>query len=444
LTGLVATTNYYFRFYATNASGEAWAPIATTFSTVTLNPADFGSRMKITFAGYNRGESLGNFPALVCLSTNLPGFSYRGFASPTGGDLRFTDAGGAALAPHEIDEWNTNGTSFVWVSVPQLSAPTDAIWAYWGNPGATNLPPTSTNGAVWLPKYEVVYHLKESGFPYADSTRQHPALSGTTPVSTSGEVGRACQFNGTSQYLDAGVINLGSQFTLSAWVNLPPNATNIQTVWANQQGGYGKPGFAMFVNLYNTANKDFRFGSGDGVNGQEVGSGAGSVSFGQWHLLSAAVDQGHSTVQFFVDGNGLGSGAIVGDFPINQDVNLGRFTNANFYLNGTMDEARIQAGVCSSNWIWASYMTVAANSSLANYSSVTQSPPLLSLTAAPAGFTASWPPNGVGFELFGATNLVSPVFWTLVPNAPVLTNGHWEVAIPVDTNNAARFYRLQF
>ncbi len=71
------------------------------------DPQSFGSRMKITFAGYNRGESLSSIPLLVKLSPSTPGFSYRQFASATGNDLRFTDAGGRAALFHEIEEWNS-------------------------------------------------------------------------------------------------------------------------------------------------------------------------------------------------------------------------------------------------------------------------------------------------------------------------------------------------
>src|SRR5208337_390192 len=205
--------------------------------------------VKLTFAGYNRPETLTNFPILVSLSTNLPGFSYRQFASPSGGDLRFADASGVRSIPSEIDEWNTNGVSSIWVSVPQLSGPGDCIWAYWGNPVATNPPVTSTNGAVWTSAFYAVYHLKESGFPYLDSTQEHPALSGVAPSSIPGQIGRGCAFTGL-QYLDVGVINLGDAFTLSAWVNIAPTAFDIQTIWANQKGGYGSAGFAWFVNTY--------------------------------------------------------------------------------------------------------------------------------------------------------------------------------------------------
>src|SRR5205807_5686385 len=121
ITNPAPQTNYFFRFYATNASGEAWAPASAQFSTAALNPPDFNFRMKLAFTGYNRSETLFNFPMLVSLSTNLPGFSYAQFASQTASDLRFTDSSGLVLIPHEIDEWNTNGLSSVWVNVPVLS-----------------------------------------------------------------------------------------------------------------------------------------------------------------------------------------------------------------------------------------------------------------------------------------------------------------------------------
>ncbi|HXU78343.1 MAG TPA: hypothetical protein VN794_17345, partial [Methylomirabilota bacterium] len=103
LGNLAQNTNYFFRFYASNSIGEAWAPSSGQFSTVTLNPSAFAYRMKIRFTGYDRGEPLQNFPCLINLGTNLPGFSYQQFASPTGSDLRITDSGGLVPILHEID-----------------------------------------------------------------------------------------------------------------------------------------------------------------------------------------------------------------------------------------------------------------------------------------------------------------------------------------------------
>ncbi len=47
------------------------------------------------------------------------------------------DANGTLLA-HEIESWNESGTSYVWVSVPQIDASsgTDYIWMYYGNAAA--------------------------------------------------------------------------------------------------------------------------------------------------------------------------------------------------------------------------------------------------------------------------------------------------------------------
>jgi len=67
LTNLVSQTNYSFRFYATNANGEAWAPSSGGFSTATLVPSDYGSRMKIGFTGYTKPDDK-ILPAAVRLS----------------------------------------------------------------------------------------------------------------------------------------------------------------------------------------------------------------------------------------------------------------------------------------------------------------------------------------------------------------------------------------
>jgi hypothetical protein len=111
-------------------------------------------------------------------------------------------------------------------------------------------------------------------------------------------------------------------------------------------------------------------------------------------------------------------------------------------LKGVLDEARIESGVCSSNWIWASWATVASNTNLQNYSSVTQQPPALTIGIGGGNGTYfSWPGSGVGFLLYQATNLVPPVAWTLATNQPMLISNQWQSVLPVGGN--AGFFRLQ-
>jgi formylmethanofuran dehydrogenase subunit A len=54
----------------------------------------------------------------------------------------------------------------------------------------------------------------------------------------------------------------------------------------------------------------------------------------------------------------------------------------------------------------------------------------------------SWPASGVGFALYSATNLITPVVWNLVTNPAALVNNQWQILLPLD-DSAARFYRLQ-
>jgi hypothetical protein len=445
LSSLSPGTNYFYRFYAQTLNTNAWAPASSAFSTVTINPAAYGSSMKVFFSGYAKGETLTNFPGLVNLSTKLSGFSYDQFASPSGGDLRFADESGITPLPYEIDQWNTNGVSSVWVNVPLLSTSNDFVWAYWGNPLATNPPAYTTNGATW-PNYDLVWHLEQSGFPYADSTLNDPALDGVAPAQTAGIVGEGQQFNGSSTFLDAGPVNLNSAFTLSAWVNMSFGAYSCQDIWANQPGGFGSAGFSLFVNKYNTTNGAVLLDTGDGSNGSEISTTTNLVTTGKWHLVTAAVNRSAATAAFYVDGTPepivSGGPGLVSDFVNNANLNFGRFTNSALYFTGAMDEARIYGGIEDSNWVWASWATVAANSALESYSTVSRSAPSLSVSLTGGSPSFVWPASGVGYSLYTATNLTPPISWVPCDSQPVWTNNQWQISLPPD-NAAVRFYRLQ-
>ena len=108
-------TNTYYCAVTNDFSGGV--PTDSSTGTVigivapSLNPVSYSSKLKISFCGYNRTETLQDFPVLVELSsTNVSGFSYSQFASPTGADLRFTDSTGTNEIPYEIDEWNPSGS----------------------------------------------------------------------------------------------------------------------------------------------------------------------------------------------------------------------------------------------------------------------------------------------------------------------------------------------
>ena len=336
-------------------------------------------RMPIIFSGYTNSVGVTNFPVLVRLSTNLPGFTYTQFVSPgDGADLRFASPSGRQL-PFQIEQWNPAGESQIWVQVPSITSPTDYITAYWGNAANSAMPPSNTNGAVWTTpsgtnNFLLVYHLNQSGFPFADSTLQYPATSGVAPVSTAGIIGRGCAFNGTSQFLDAGLVNLGKTFTVSAWINIAPAATSEQTLWCNKQGGWNTAGFDFYVDSYQTSDGKVYFDTADGTGGNvSARTAANAVSFGQWHLLTGTLDGVNGAVHVYVDGvdQTINTGVDTA-FQVTNYVRCGALltgipgATGGLPFNGSMDEARIESGVRSPAWVWANWATV-AGSAFATY-----------------------------------------------------------------------------
>ncbi|HEV2329134.1 MAG TPA: DUF2341 domain-containing protein [Verrucomicrobiae bacterium] len=417
---LLGTNSYYCTITNIYSAGTPLVSSTATVVGVTgiaaVNPANYNSHLKITFSGYTNSETLQYFPALVRLSTNLTGFSYGQFLTPNGTDLRFADSTGTNQLAYEVDQWDdSNGISSFWVQVPALSGGTNnAIYAYWGNPNDTTPPAYTTNGAVWepaaflgLPGYDVVYHLKESAFPFVDSTTNYPALGGNAPAPVQGIVGYGERFAG-GNYLDAGTVNLGNQFTESAWVNLAPTASNIQGIWDNGPGGYSTAEADLFINDYNTADGAVLFGT----DNNQPETATGLVLPGAWHLVTAAINRANGSIQFYVDGNpeavsGSGSPGVSTDFPTNNDMDLGRFTAGAFPFTGVMDEARIYGGIEDSNWVSAEYNTIANNSTFSTYSTVASTITLpITLTIRTVGNQAilTWP----GGTLQSASNLNGP------------------------------------
>ena len=88
--------------------------------------------MKIRTQGYKVPGTLSDFPVMVTLSNNIggSGFSYAGFRSPNAYDLRFAESNAVATIPYEIEQWDTNGVSEVWVRVPVVEDTNSFFWAY--------------------------------------------------------------------------------------------------------------------------------------------------------------------------------------------------------------------------------------------------------------------------------------------------------------------------
>lgn len=239
-----------------------------------------------------------------------------------------------------------------------------------GNVTTTFVPLNSTPQAA-SSDFELVWHLNQTDFPFTDSTLQSPGLPGAGTAPASGVAGPGVAFSGAT-YLSAGTVNLSNSFTVSAWINVATNAINIQTVFASKPGAGTANGFAFNVDDFNTTDGALRFITGNGSSTAAITSAPGTVGFGQWHLVTAAVDTLVNTARIYVDGVEVTQGAnsILPDFSRTNTVLLGKAADSSWFFHGAMDEARIQAGAQSSSWIWACWATVAADSGFAAYASV--------------------------------------------------------------------------
>ncbi len=82
-----------------------------------------------TVAGYDANkETLTDFPVLVRISpVTITGFQYSQMVdSSTGSDLCFIDTLGNG-PPFEIDTWDPQGTSLVWVKLPSMAQGTQFV-----------------------------------------------------------------------------------------------------------------------------------------------------------------------------------------------------------------------------------------------------------------------------------------------------------------------------
>ena len=99
---------------------SAWAAAAIAIPAF-AQPEGYAKVSTIAVQGYSVNVAHADFPVLVRLSSGtggIEGFSYDDFKGVNGSDLVFTSEDGETVYPHEIDTWNTQGESLVWVKLP--------------------------------------------------------------------------------------------------------------------------------------------------------------------------------------------------------------------------------------------------------------------------------------------------------------------------------------
>lgn len=332
-------------------------------------------KMSVTCSGYVRDEPLTNFPALVVLGTNLAGFSYSQFQTPDGEDLRFTDATGANELNYEVEHWNTSGSSCVWVQIPQLTN-NCTIYAFWGM--NVRAPPCATNGATWDSHFVGVWHMHSTT---NDSTarRNHGNHVGAVSPSASGQANGAVALTNT---LDAVLVpyssslHLTSNGTIEAWAKFRLFQDSQGWEGFIHKGGnpdWSDEDISLQLRYVSHYPEFLLTGVCDLQDANTV------METNRWYYLTGSWNVPQNYARLFVNAALRASGACAapcpdkgGPFCIGSQLWTG-----NYGLNGWMDEVRISDIARPTNWIWATWMTMASNSVFTTYQVIKRDSPVI-------------------------------------------------------------------
>ena len=313
-------------------------------------PTDFRKKMTFTpsaTVSATIGESaFADFPVLV----RLPAATSALLRPTDGTDLLFTDENDAVLS-FEIDTFDPDGETLVWVKVPSLSSATKLTVYFGGQANADNDP-----ADVWS-RYAVVIH---GGDAISNAVAGGPAVTaGSTDVMPHSEAGRIGGGIRKSSRNSIGVnvanpsSKLGNdgKFSVSAWFKRDGDSTHIL---GGSQSSWGSTGFLWLL-------EQGTYVSVAAPGSHQWSNGTGTLPNGNWGHVAFAYEHGVALKSYL---NG------VSDRTKNSPGNLtGSSTYWTFgsYMNtatgdsfkGDMDELRVFDGVASGDWIALEYATMA-------------------------------------------------------------------------------------
>lgn len=296
----------------------------------------------ITISNSNIDSDLTDFPAMV--KFNVSNFDY-GHSQNSGEDLRFFSEscydGGYQLS-HEIEKWNEQGDSFVWVKANLTSASSTVISVYYGN--NTPVEDGQDVHGVWDDNFLDVYHITELNATSSTGANNGTGSSGATHSATGKIDGSVDLDGGNNAYIDFGedIYDFsGTPGTMSCWVKrgtIETEERQFQTIESR-------------VNIQIETDNTIILYINDGSSKTLVGSVANED---QWYHVTVTWDGSYP--ELFV--NGTSQGNTTAGYPITEDATrstrIGSLWDG-YYPNGSVDEARVSNIVRSDAWIKANF-----------------------------------------------------------------------------------------
>jgi hypothetical protein len=219
---LEATTTIKARAYMQDMDPSAVVSATYVYKAPVPKPDGFSKYVEITLATNLAANAITTgIPALVKLSeSTISGFDYDDFIFANGGDMMFCDENGSPI-PHEVDTWDVDGESLVWVKLPSTAENT-TITMYYGSIAASSEDPAD----VWT-GYTGVWHFEEAT---ADTAANSYGMYANS-TATDGIDGHIAQHTKTNE-----VGRFGKGFRTNDSTGWKAGNYNYGGVWVNDTG----------------------------------------------------------------------------------------------------------------------------------------------------------------------------------------------------------------
>jgi hypothetical protein len=295
-----------------------------------------------------------DFPLLVRLDSSNFDFSR---AQGNGADIRFSKSDGNHL-PYEIERWDPSAEIWVLMDTVRGDDSTQYIKMHWGNAGAADC---SDGASVFKTTegFAAVWHMNESSGNVNDATLNDNTGTNNGTTSAMGVIGNSREFDGSSQYIDAGSpVSLDdlSQFTISVWVY--PHSTGSDGLGRI----YSKNAMAFIIS--DGGDGDLAMYKGAATTQLKVKASANSWAINAWQHVAVTWNGGATAVTdagLYVNGQEV-------NYELQQDAVDNWVSDSNFsaligrdeaydiwYFDGLMDEFKVSSSVRSAAWIKLCY-----------------------------------------------------------------------------------------